>query len=111
MSRTKNNAVATQVKPVASNTAAAASRGLQKARAWAAPQVERTGQVIQVTVAPALTVMRWGANANWSISTSACAAAAGAGCAATARGAPRRITASAMAMRIALMVRMTDRSL
>ena len=57
MARTKNNgkvteAVAAQVKPVANNTAAAASRGLYKARAWAAPQVERTGQVIQDTVAP-----------------------------------------------------------
>jgi hypothetical protein len=54
MARMKNNtkAVAAQVKPVADNTAAAASRGLHKARAWAAPQVERTGQVIQDTVAP-----------------------------------------------------------
>jgi hypothetical protein len=46
-------AVAAQVKPVANNTSAAASRGLRKARDWAAPQVERTGQVIQDTVAPA----------------------------------------------------------
>jgi hypothetical protein len=46
-------AVAAQVKPVANNTSAAASRGVRKARDWAAPQVERTGQVIQGTVAPA----------------------------------------------------------
>jgi hypothetical protein len=75
MSRTKNNAEATKaaarqvllrarqaaedakpvaasVKPLASDTKAAASRGLHKARVWAAPQVERTGQVIQDTVAP-----------------------------------------------------------
>jgi hypothetical protein len=32
--------------------APAASRGVRKARAWAAPQVERTGRVIQDTVAP-----------------------------------------------------------
>jgi hypothetical protein len=44
--------VAAQVKPLAGNTKDAASRGLVKARAWAAPQVERTGQVIQDTVAP-----------------------------------------------------------
>ena len=58
MARTQNNgkvteAVAAQVKPVANNTAAAASRGLNKARAWAAPQVERTGQVLQESIAPA----------------------------------------------------------
>ena len=45
--------VAAQVKPLANDTKAAASRGLSKARSWAAPQVERTGQVIQDTVAPA----------------------------------------------------------
>src|SRR5690348_17367849 len=44
--------VVAQVKPLASDTKAAASRGLLKARAWAAPQVERTGQVLQDTVAP-----------------------------------------------------------
>lgn len=44
--------VAAQVKPLADNTKDAASRGLVKARAWAAPQVERTGQVLQDTVAP-----------------------------------------------------------
>jgi len=55
MARMKNNtkSVAAQVKPVADNTAAAASRGLHKARAWAAPQVERTGQVLQESIAPA----------------------------------------------------------
>lgn len=59
MARMKNNgkattkAVAAQVKPVANNTASAASRGLHKARAWAAPQVERTGQVLQESIAPA----------------------------------------------------------
>jgi hypothetical protein len=45
--------VAAQVKPLANDTKAATSRGLRKAQAWAAPQVERTGQVIQDTVAPA----------------------------------------------------------
>lgn len=44
--------VAAQVKPLANDTKAAASRGLRKARAWAAPQVDRTGQVLQDTVAP-----------------------------------------------------------
>jgi hypothetical protein len=44
--------VAAQVKPLANDTKAAASRGLHRARAWAAPQVDRTGQVLQDTVAP-----------------------------------------------------------
>jgi hypothetical protein len=44
--------VVAQVKPLANDTKAAASRGLYKARAWAAPQVDRTGQVLQDTVAP-----------------------------------------------------------
>jgi len=44
--------VAAQVKPLAHDTKVVASRSLRKARAWAAPQVERTGQVLQDTVAP-----------------------------------------------------------
>lgn len=44
--------VVAQVKPLANDTKAAASRGLYKARAWAAPQVDRSGQVLQDTVAP-----------------------------------------------------------
>ena len=44
--------VAAQVKPLADNTKVAASRGVHKARKWAAPQVDRTGQAIQDTVAP-----------------------------------------------------------
>ncbi len=44
--------VVAQVKPFASDTKDAAARGLLKARAWAAPQVDRTGQVLQDTVAP-----------------------------------------------------------
>src|ERR1700726_4622039 len=44
--------VVAQVKPLANDTKAAASRGLRNARSWAAPQVERSGQVLQETVAP-----------------------------------------------------------
>ena len=44
--------VAAQVKPLASDARQAASRGVYRARVWAAPQVERTGQVLQDTVAP-----------------------------------------------------------
>jgi hypothetical protein len=44
--------VAARVKPLASDAKDAASRGLRKARAWAAPQVDRTGQKLQDTVAP-----------------------------------------------------------
>ena len=44
--------VAAQVKPLANDAKEAASRGVTAARTWAAPQVERTGQVLQDTVAP-----------------------------------------------------------
>ena len=44
--------VAAQVKPLAEDARQAASRGVYAARTWAAPQVERTGQVLQDTVAP-----------------------------------------------------------
>jgi hypothetical protein len=43
---------AAQVKPLARTTQAAAQRGLHASRAWAAPRVERTGQVLQTSVAP-----------------------------------------------------------
>jgi hypothetical protein len=43
---------AAQLKPLAKTTGAAAKRGMRKTRAWAAPQVERTGQVLQDSVAP-----------------------------------------------------------
>jgi hypothetical protein len=44
--------VVAQVKPLANDTKDAAARGLLKARTWAAPQVEHTGQVLQDNVAP-----------------------------------------------------------
>jgi hypothetical protein len=44
--------VAAQVKPLADDAREAASRGVLAARAWAAPQVEHAGQVLQDTVAP-----------------------------------------------------------
>src|SRR5215831_6779108 len=44
--------VAARAKPLASDARQAAGRGVYKARVWAAPQVERTGQVLQDTVAP-----------------------------------------------------------
>lgn len=50
---------AAQVKPVAAQarsgarrTGAAARRGVHRTRSWAAPRVERTGQVLQDSVAP-----------------------------------------------------------
>ena len=43
---------AAQVKPLASSTRAAAGRGVHRTRAWAAPQVERTGKALQDSVAP-----------------------------------------------------------
>jgi hypothetical protein len=44
--------IAAQAKPLADSTKAAASRGLRNARSWSAPKVDRTGQVLQDTVAP-----------------------------------------------------------
>jgi hypothetical protein len=44
--------LAAQVKPLASDARQAASRGVYSARAWAAPQVHRTGEVLQDSVAP-----------------------------------------------------------
>jgi hypothetical protein len=44
--------VAAQVKPLASDARQAASRGVYNARAWAAPQIHRSGEVLQDTVAP-----------------------------------------------------------
>src|SRR5262249_45473663 len=43
---------AAQIKPLAQSTGAAAMRGVRTTRAWAAPRVERTGQVLQHNVAP-----------------------------------------------------------
>ena len=43
---------AAQVKPLAKSTQEAARRGLFRTRTWAAPQIERTGQVLQDNVAP-----------------------------------------------------------
>lgn len=49
--------VAEQVKPIAKNTGDAAKRQVRKTRAWAAPQVERSGQVFQQKVAPKISAM------------------------------------------------------
>jgi hypothetical protein len=49
--------VAAQVKPLATNTGAAAGRRVHQTRAWAAPRVERTGQVLQDSVAPKLSAL------------------------------------------------------
>ena len=48
---------AAQVKPLAKNAQAAAGRGVHKTRTWAAPQVERTGQILQDSVAPKVSAM------------------------------------------------------
>ena len=49
--------VAAQVKPVARNAGEATRRGLHRSRTWAAPQVERSGQVLEETVAPKVSAM------------------------------------------------------
>ncbi|HEY6274750.1 MAG TPA: hypothetical protein VIX86_00325 [Streptosporangiaceae bacterium] len=63
MSRTKKNQqaeaamdsarrLAAQLPPLAKNTSEAAKRSVHRTRAWAAPQIERGGQVLQHQVAP-----------------------------------------------------------
>jgi hypothetical protein len=49
--------LATRVKPLARSTQAVAKRGVHSTRAWAAPQVERAGQVLQDSVAPKVSAM------------------------------------------------------
>lgn len=49
--------MADQMKPLAKSTGQAAQRQWLRARAWAAPQVERTGKVLQDTVAPKVSDM------------------------------------------------------
>jgi hypothetical protein len=48
---------AAQVQPLAGSTGAAARRRVHKTRAWAAPQVERTAQVLQDSVAPKVSAL------------------------------------------------------
>src|SRR5258708_6738963 len=49
--------VAAPVKPLARSTGAAARRRVHRTRAWAAPMVERTGQVLQDNVAAKVSAM------------------------------------------------------
>src|SRR5260370_20221422 len=49
--------VAARMKPLARSTGLAARRGARRTRAWAAPQVERTGQVLQDSVAPQVSAL------------------------------------------------------
>jgi hypothetical protein len=49
--------VAARMKPLARSTELAARRRVHRTRAWAAPQVERTGQVLQDSVAPKVSAL------------------------------------------------------
>lgn len=49
--------LADQVKPLAKSTGEAARKQWFRTRAWAAPRVERTGKVLQETVAPKVSDM------------------------------------------------------
>lgn len=48
---------AERAKPLAKSTSQAARRQIRRTRAWAAPQVERSGHVLQDTVAPKVSAM------------------------------------------------------
>jgi hypothetical protein len=49
--------VAAQVRPLASSAGATAKRGARRTRTWAAPQVERAGQVLEHSVAPKVSAL------------------------------------------------------
>lgn len=49
--------LAAQVKPLARSAEATTARGVHKTRAWAAPQVEHAGQVVQDSVAPRVSAL------------------------------------------------------
>ena len=49
--------MAAQVKPLARSAGATTARGARKTRAWAAPQVEHAGQVVQDSVAPRVSAL------------------------------------------------------
>jgi hypothetical protein len=85
---------AARLKPVARSTSAAAKHGVRKTRAWAAPQVERTGHLVDSRIAPKVSSVlssaaqridpgnahhpRWRKVAGASIVTAAASAVAGA---------------------------------
>jgi hypothetical protein len=48
---------AAKVKPLAGSTGAAAKRGVHTTRAWAAPRVEHTGQVLEDSLAPKVSAL------------------------------------------------------
>lgn len=48
---------AAKVKPLAKNTGTAAKHGVHTTRAWAAPRVEHTGQVLEDSVAPKVSAL------------------------------------------------------
>jgi hypothetical protein len=48
---------AERARPLARNAGEAAKRGIKRTRAWAAPQVERSGQVLQKSIAPKVSGM------------------------------------------------------
>jgi hypothetical protein len=49
--------MAAQARPLARSTGATAARSVRATRAWAAPQVERAGQVLQDSVAPRVSAL------------------------------------------------------
>ena len=48
---------AAKVKPLAMSSGAAARRRVHRTRAWAAPRVERTGQILEDSVAPKVSAL------------------------------------------------------
>ena len=48
---------AAKVKPLAGSTGAVAKRSVYRTRAWAAPRVEHTGQVVEDSVAPKVSAL------------------------------------------------------
>jgi hypothetical protein len=85
---------AARLKPVAHSTGAAAKHGVRSARTWAAPQFERTGHLVEDSIAPKISSAlssaaqridpgkprrrRWRKVAGASMATAAASAVAGA---------------------------------
>jgi hypothetical protein len=92
--RTRARQAAASLKPVARGGSAAAKHGVRATRAWAAPQLERTGHAVQDRIAPKISALlssaarriepgkprrkRWGMVAGASMVTAAASAVAGA---------------------------------
>jgi hypothetical protein len=55
--RRQASEAASRVAPIAANAKVTARQGMQKARTWTAPRLDRTGQALEKSVAPRISAM------------------------------------------------------